>query len=206
MWNVLSNKVSTWEILQKRNNHGPGWCSLCKSEGETTIHIFLECRFIKEVWSEVSRLLDLHCSWIGPSLEQAWQDWWSTRNYRGFRALPLLVIWGVWIARNSLIFKGVSLVPEITVAKSISILSSLSTYVERVKTRQFQEEVIDKTKPWGFFMEHHKTIFVGRRDSLFFRLSLLFLDLWLRDGNKQLCKLMSLKLLISFTIEKDFTL
>jgi hypothetical protein len=52
MWNVLSNKVSTWDILQKRNNHGPGWCYLCKSEGESTLHIFLECRYIKEVWNE----------------------------------------------------------------------------------------------------------------------------------------------------------
>jgi hypothetical protein len=104
MWNVLTNKVSTWDILQKRNNYGPWRCSLCKSEGESTLHIFLECQFIKDVWIEVSRHLKHRCSWNGLSLEQAWQDWWSNRENKVFRALPLLIIWGVWIARNTLIF------------------------------------------------------------------------------------------------------
>jgi hypothetical protein len=31
MWNVLLNKVLTWDNLQKRNFFGPGWCPLCKS-------------------------------------------------------------------------------------------------------------------------------------------------------------------------------
>jgi ribonuclease HI len=204
MWNVLSNKVSTWEILQKRNNHGPGWCSLCKYEGETTIHIFLECRFIIEVWSEVSRLLDLRCNWIDPSLEQVWQDWWSTRIYRGLRALPLLIIWGVWLARNSLIFKGVSLVPEITTAKSIAILSSLSTPVERVKTRQFQEEDIDKTKPWGFFDGASQNNTCEGGGILFLSDSHYFsLTFGLGMGTNNYAELMSLKLLIAFAIEKD---
>jgi len=28
MWNVLENKVPTWDNLQKRNKHDPGWCVL----------------------------------------------------------------------------------------------------------------------------------------------------------------------------------
>ena len=75
MWNVLNNKLLTWEILQKINIHGPRWCSLCKYEGETTFHIFLECCYIIEVWSEVLRLLDLRCNWFGPNLEQVWKNW-----------------------------------------------------------------------------------------------------------------------------------
>jgi hypothetical protein len=48
MWNALSNKVPTWDILQKRNNHGPGWCYLCKSVGESILHLFLECPLSKK--------------------------------------------------------------------------------------------------------------------------------------------------------------
>jgi hypothetical protein len=60
MWSVLTNKVPTWDILQKRNFSGPGRCPLCKTEGETTQHLFLDCHYIKEVWTEVSRHLKLH--------------------------------------------------------------------------------------------------------------------------------------------------
>jgi hypothetical protein len=93
MWNVLQNKVLTWDNLQKRNFVGPGWCSLCKSEGETILHLFLNCRFINKVWKETSRLLNLHCVWEGRDLDHSWFTWWKTRDYKLLRALPLLVIW-----------------------------------------------------------------------------------------------------------------
>jgi hypothetical protein len=124
MWNVLQNKVLTWDNLQKRNFFGPGWCSLCKYEGENILHLFLKCRFIKKVWTETSRLLDLHCVWDGRDLEHSWITWWKTRAFKHLRALPLLVIWGVWLAQNSFIFKGTPLSPEISAAKSVSLLSS----------------------------------------------------------------------------------
>jgi hypothetical protein len=73
MWNVLNNKVSTWDILQKRNFSGPGWCTLCKSEGETIVHLFLNCSYTIKVWTEVSRLLDLLLQLVGQDLEQAWK-------------------------------------------------------------------------------------------------------------------------------------
>jgi len=135
MWNVLNNKVSTWDILHKINIFGPGWCTLCKSEGEYTLHLFLKCRYTIKVWTEVSRILDLHCNWSGQDLEQAWQIWWATRIYKSLRALPLLIIWGVWLVQNTLIFKGVPLALDITAAKSLAILSSLPTWEVRVKTR-----------------------------------------------------------------------
>lgn len=74
MWNVLNNKVPTWDILQKRNFSGPGWCTLCKSEGENIVHLFLNCNYINKVWTVVSSLLDLHYSWSGQDLEHAWKS------------------------------------------------------------------------------------------------------------------------------------
>jgi len=135
MWNVLLNKVLTWDNLQKRNFFGPGWCSLYKSEGENILHLFLKCRFITKFWIETSRLLDLQCVWEGRDLEHSWISWWKTRAFKHLRAPPLLVIWGVWLTRNSFIFKGVSPFPEITSAKSIALLSSFLSQSRRPSSR-----------------------------------------------------------------------
>jgi hypothetical protein len=124
MWNVLKNKVLTWDNLHKRNFFGPGWCSLCKSEGENILHLFLKCRFINKVWTKTSRLLYLHCVWDGRDLEHSWITWWKTRAFKHLRALPLLAIWGVWLAQNSFVFKGTPPSLEISAAKIFSLLSS----------------------------------------------------------------------------------
>jgi hypothetical protein len=58
MWSVLTNKAPTWDILQKRNFSGPGRCPLCKIDGESAQHLFIDCLYIKKVWTEVSRLLE----------------------------------------------------------------------------------------------------------------------------------------------------
>ena len=47
MCSVLENKSYTWENLQKRCFQGPGWCALCKVVGESILHLFIHCLFIK---------------------------------------------------------------------------------------------------------------------------------------------------------------
>jgi ribonuclease HI len=163
----------------------------------------LNCRYTIKVWTEVSRLLDLQCNWYGQDLEQAWQNWWATRIYKSLRALPLLIIWGVWLVRNSLIFKGVPSAPEITVAKSLAILTSLPTQEVRVKTRQSQEVEIDKTIPWGFFDGASQHNHCGGGGILYLSDSHYYsMTFGFGTGTNNFAELMSLKLLIAFAIEK----
>ena len=61
MWCILENKVPTWDKMQKRNMYGPGWCCLCKIAEESIIHLFMQCRFIAEVWKECSKMIGTHC-------------------------------------------------------------------------------------------------------------------------------------------------
>lgn len=49
MWCVLENRVPTWDMLQKINFQGPGWCVLCKREHESITHLFLSCSYSVEV-------------------------------------------------------------------------------------------------------------------------------------------------------------
>jgi hypothetical protein len=123
MWCALVNKVPTWDNIQKRTKQGSGWCCLCKNNEETILHLFLTCSFIKEVWRYFSRFLGLQCTWNEISLERAWKTWLNQRDYKDVKYLPLLIIWGVWLARNSLIFQEKPTVPEVTTTQSLAILS-----------------------------------------------------------------------------------
>jgi ribonuclease HI len=115
-----------------------------------------------------------------------------------------LIIWGVWLARNTLIFKEVSVAPEITTLKSIAIYSTYSPTVGRVKTRIIQEEEIDKTKPWGFFDGASQNNRCGGGGILYFSESHYFtLTSGLGTGTNNYAELMSLKLLIAFALEKN---
>jgi ribonuclease HI len=114
-----------------------------------------------------------------------------------------LIIWGVWLAQNSLIFKGVPLAPEITTTKSLAILSSLPPQKIRVISRQSQEVEIDKSSPWGFFdgaSQHNRC---GGGGILYLSESHYYsMTFGFGTGTNNYVELMSLKLLIAFAIEK----
>ena len=67
-------------------------------------HLFLHFPYIKEVWKECSKALGLICRWEGVSILLAWENWRRPENQEVMIALPLLVIWGVWLDRNNIIF------------------------------------------------------------------------------------------------------
>lgn len=151
MWCAMENKVPTWDNIQKRNKQGPGWCYLCKNEEESTLHLFLGCPYIREVWRECTRLLGINCIWNGPSLQRAWHFWLDRRDFKPVKALPLLIIWGYWLDQNKIIFQEKPTVPEITAAQSLAIISYYLREKGLAGIRVIQEEEINKSKPWGYF-------------------------------------------------------
>jgi ribonuclease HI len=114
-----------------------------------------------------------------------------------------LVIWGVWLARNSFIFKGVPPSPEITTAKSIALLSSFLSQSPRPSPRQPQEIEIDSSSPWGFFDGASQQNICGGGGLLFLSASHYFIMTFgIGPGTNNFAELLSLKLLIAFAIEK----
>ena len=71
---VPENKVLTWDNLQKRCFQGSGWCMLCKEKGESVLHLFLHCSFVKDIWKECTEKLGVPCLWEGPTVLQAWEN------------------------------------------------------------------------------------------------------------------------------------
>jgi len=183
---------------------------MCKTEEETTIHLFMHCRFMAEVWKECSNLLGIQFRWDGTTLEEAWKAWISHSAYQGTISLPLIVIWGVWIARNSFIFKDKEVPPEIIAVKSISISSAFRQKPRPVRTKNLSIIEIEKSRPWGFFDGASQNNLCGGGAVLFLSDNHYFkIAIGLGEGSNNYAEILSLKLLLAFATEqniKDITI
>lgn len=205
MWCVLENKVPTWDVLQRRCFAGTGWCPLCKNELENMSHLFISCPFSVQVWAEVSRRLNHGCIWQGETVNVVFHSWVSNSNNRNFKALPLIILWDVWIARNKFIFQETPSCPEVIAVNSLSILSFYPQCNDAPRIRVVQNEEINKAIPWAYFdgasqLNNEQSggggvLFMS--DLIFFELSMGF-----REGTNNHAELLALKFLLSFALEK----
>ena len=93
---------------------GPLRCILYKESEESIEHLFLECKFSKEVWHQAYK--DLHFELTFPTnwddLFACWKDYYqgSLINkpdfVRAWEALPRYICWKIWTTRNKEIFEG----------------------------------------------------------------------------------------------------
>lgn len=104
LWTVLENKICTLDILQKRQQCGPGWCTLCKDSMETMENLFVLYCFTQSTWSDVVRMAVENMVWQGRMVEEAIHMWLSNRCTKLIMEMPSILSWGIWIAHNSVIF------------------------------------------------------------------------------------------------------
>jgi len=56
-WLLTENKTNTWDNLLKKGWMGLSFCFLCKSDSESTDHLFINCVFFKQVWKTTALAL-----------------------------------------------------------------------------------------------------------------------------------------------------
>jgi len=203
MWCVLENRAPTWDILQKRSFQGPGWCVLCKQDLETSTHLFLACPFSIAVWTECLRLVGMNLRWEGHTVNSAWERWWRNAPNANLKTLPLLVIWGIWLARNGAIFQERASIPEIVSAQAVGIFKALPVHVRAVKQKRELDTDLDKSHPWGFFDGAAQNDICGGGAVLHLSDSHYFtITMGLGAGTNNYAEMMSFKLLLIFAVER----
>jgi len=103
VWLLWRGKILTWEGIQHRGLSGPGWCTLCHSEEETSSHLFFRWHFSIEIWELFSPEVRRR-GWHLAGIEEAIQVW--TMKEGAIKTLPLVIIWEIWGAQNHRIFEG----------------------------------------------------------------------------------------------------
>jgi ribonuclease HI len=139
-----------------------------------------------------------------PHLRTSLEELVGKLSYKRYRILPLLITWGVWLARNEAIFNEVSIAPEKTSLNSLAIFSSFAPSEGRNKNRTIKEVTIEKSTPWGFFDGASQQYTCGGGGLLYFSDTHYYtLTSGLGNGTNNYAELMSLKLLLAFAIEKE---
>jgi len=117
--------------------------------------------------------------------------------------LPLLVIWGIWLARNQAIFNDKPSLTEHTSAMAVGMFNAIPEHIKDAKQKRDLEVDIDRTVPWGFFDGAAQNNRCGGGAILYLSDSHFFvLSAGLGEGSNNFAELMSLKLLLIFAIEK----
>ena len=70
---------------------------------------------------DLVQALGQHVSWVGDSLEGDFLRWWRMGATKALRALPLIISWGVWLAKNDVIFNDLIKVPTEIAIKVMGI-------------------------------------------------------------------------------------
>jgi ribonuclease HI len=109
LWILLQNKILTLDNMQKRGINLVNRCVLCKNGLEDRDHLFLNCAFSQQVWSEI--LMYWNLSWVHQNnVDLAFNSWkCPSRNldvqFLWKISLPHLW-WGIWKERNNRIFRN----------------------------------------------------------------------------------------------------
>jgi hypothetical protein len=127
----LITKFSPLENLCRHGIAGLSHCVLCLSQEETSQHMFVECKYTKEVWSLVLADIEHKFDW-----HIAYSDLFSQwrRTYQGsfhqktsfkriWKSLPEYISWCIWLSQNKYIFQNEMRFPKQVATKSISLLS-----------------------------------------------------------------------------------
>ena len=89
VWLCLSNRINTWDNLLKKCWTSPSCCCLCRGDAESVNHLFVDCRFTREVIDGLGTALHRAINWNEPTYMLNMVKW--TANERDMRFLPLLM-------------------------------------------------------------------------------------------------------------------
>ena len=70
VWIMCYKKINTWDTLCKKGWCGPNRCCLCKEEAESVEHLFVSCRFLKEVIGGLSCILNVYLDWSAHTFQE----------------------------------------------------------------------------------------------------------------------------------------
>ena len=110
VWLAVSNKLLTWDNLQRRGWIGPSVCALCLTDQDCTGNLF----GFFPVWLNLLLILSEQYH-LEPTIQSVslvdllgkWIDSFSKYNICCY--LPFFTMWVLWNARNKSIFEGYKL-------------------------------------------------------------------------------------------------
>lgn len=77
--------------------------------------------------------------------------WLRNQAFKELKALPVIVLLGVWLSRNACLFEDRFILPLQSASQSFNIFQSFPQLQAEEAPRQLVEEVIERTGAWLYF-------------------------------------------------------
>ena len=90
----------TIDNLAKRGVDKPKNCRFC-DEIETINHLFFQCVVAKKIWACFEQFISIH---VGSYTDMA-TKWLDSKKFCTANNLSAGVCWGLWLARNNMVFR-----------------------------------------------------------------------------------------------------
>eukprot|EP00253_Pinus_taeda_P031398 PITA_31398 len=156
-----------------------------------------------KIWCETGILLNKKLVWEDNNIQEAWQKWWNEHPDGNLRNLPLIISWGIWIARNRSIFQDKDTPIALTAVQGAAIFSSIPRPKESSSQRNVPKVQISEGIPWAFFDGASQNNKAGAglviHESPSFSLKA---SVGLGTGSNNFAELLALKLLLCWLIQR----
>jgi hypothetical protein len=111
MWLVVHKHCLTADNLKRKGWPHNSTCSLCQATNEDCNHLFIHCRFSRQVWLRFREWTKE--DFLIPSDDfHTMEEWWLQERgadpkvvRRDFDTITILVHWRIWKERNRRIFR-----------------------------------------------------------------------------------------------------
>ncbi|KAH9304995.1 hypothetical protein KI387_009399, partial [Taxus chinensis] len=91
--------------------------------------------------------------WQGETVEVCLQNSFQRTELKAYRALPLVMSWGIWLASNTDIFQDRHIVLFQCSSQIQTIYGSLKSCPKSKVQKRLDNRPIDKSGAWGILME-----------------------------------------------------
>ena len=158
-WLALSNKLLTWDNLQKRGWIGPSICALCCANVDSAQHLFVHYSVWKNLLTHLSEQHHIAPYTQSDNLMEFLENWvvrFSKHSICCF--LPFHTMWVLWKVRNYCLFEGKKMSVLSMIQKVVYFSQMYFPIAEKGKNLEFWDLAQNLIILVVFLMEHQQKI------------------------------------------------
>lgn len=140
-WLALKNKILSKHNLSKKGWKGSTSCVFC-DKTETINHLFLQCKFAKQIWVWMGKCQYAFLSWKTMKDIQSYAKTLPSIQRTAFLVVFCATCWTIWKHRNEICFQNVTPKPARNlILLTMSLIIYWTGYSKKAQKRKVQEEI-----------------------------------------------------------------
>ena len=102
------------------------------------------------MWKTLSHFAGIPHFQILTDIKLDCKDWINGPYYSTLAALPVIIVWGIWLARNKKLYDGILIPAQVYAGRSFGIFKAFLMQNSHKPPRVISAPIMDDTFPWAF--------------------------------------------------------